>query len=187
MAMRCRALTAMGVAALFTASGCGGGSSDADPSAGGGAFLAFAPAFQGFRTWPATPLAGEPVPESPHTAGPRVVYVNRAPAAGSSAFPLGTVIVKELAGTATDPSRIFAMVKRGGGFNAAGAAGWEWFELQTTSAAPDSPVAIVWRGVGPPLGEVYGGDPNGGCNGCHAGARANDFVQTPALALSSLR
>ena len=177
-------VTALALSALLAGTGCGG-AGDADPSAEGGSFLAFASAFEGFRTWPSTPLGGTPIPESPHTSGPRVVYVNRAPAAGSTAFHVGTVIVKEFAGTAADPARIFAMVKRGGGFNSAGAAGWEWFELQATSAAPESLVAIVWRGVGPPLGEIYGGDPNGGCNGCHAGARASDFVQTPGLALSS--
>ena len=179
------AAAALALVTLLAGTGCGG--RDADPSAEGASFLAFASAFEGFRTWPSTPLDGAPIAESPHTSGPRVVYVNRAPAAGSTAFPVGTVIVKEFAGTAADPAKIFAMVKRGGGFNSAGAAGWEWFELQTPSAAPGSPVAIVWRGVGPPLGEIYGGDPNGGCNGCHAGARANDFVQTPGLALSSAR
>jgi hypothetical protein len=180
------AAATLALGALLASTGCGG-DGDADPAAEGASFLAFASAFEGFRTWPSTPLSGEPIAESPHTSGPRVVYVNRAPAAGSTAFPVGTVIVKELAGTAADPPKIFAMVKRGAGFNSAGAAGWEWFELQAASAAPESPVAIVWRGVGPPLGEMYGGDPNGGCNGCHTGARATDFVQTPGLALSSFQ
>jgi hypothetical protein len=180
------AAAALTLGALLASTGCGGGG-DADPAAQGGTFLAFASAFEGFRAWPSTPLSGEPIAGSPHTSGPRVVYVNRAPAAGSTAFPVGTVIVKELAGTAAAPAKIFAMVKRGGGFNSAGAAGWEWFELHSTSAAPERPVAIVWRGVGPPLGEVYGGDPNGGCNGCHTRARASDFVQTRGLALSSFQ
>jgi len=65
-------------------------------------------------------------------------YIKRPPASGSSEFPVGTLIVKEATG-GTIPHEIFAMAKRGGGFNR-DAPGWEWFELQ------DQPVVIVWRG-----------------------------------------
>ncbi len=43
------------------------------------------------------------------------------------------------------------MVKRGGGFNAEGAVGWEWFEL---TERDDESVAIKWRGVSAPSGEA---------------------------------
>ena len=71
-------------------------------------------------------------------------------------------------------------MKRGGGYNEAGAKGWEWFELQHVTL---DEVTFVWRGVGPPSTEAgYGGDPNG-CNNCHAAAEANDWVAAPDLKL----
>jgi hypothetical protein len=69
-------------------------------------------------------------------------------------------------------------VKRGGDFNAAGAKNWEYFELQ------ENPVKYIWRGLGPPLGDTYGGDPNG-CNNCHEQCAANDYICSPKLQLSS--
>jgi hypothetical protein len=71
------------------------------------------------------------------------------------------------------------MAKRGCGFNAAGARGWEWMELSET---PDG-VTVVWRGLGPPAGEVYGGDP-AGCNSCHAACSDNDSVCSSPLRLT---
>jgi hypothetical protein len=38
--------------------------------------------------------------------------------------------------------------------------------------------------VGPPLGEVYGGDPNAGCNTCHRDC-GNDGVCAPAVSLAN--
>jgi hypothetical protein len=73
----------------------------------------------------------------------------------------------------------FAMVKRGGDFNSEGARGWEWFELEDVE---DGGVLIVWRGVGPPADEGYGGDPLTGCNECHTPGN-NDCVLAPALDL----
>ena len=68
--------------------------------------------------------------------------------------------------------------KRGLGYNATGARNWEWFEL---AESPDR-VLIVWRGVGPPTNDSYGGDPNGGCNACHARCGApTDFICSPSL------
>ena len=167
-------LTALGITAL--ASACGGGG--AEEGAQGDTFLAFPSTFQSFRSWEAFALTGQEIPNSPHTSGPRTVYLKARPAHGATEFPVGTVIVKEFAAD----GKIFAMVKRGGSYNTTGAKGWEWFELTTPS---DTAVTIAWRGVGPPAGEKYGGDPNGGCNGCHGGARTNDFVQTAPLTLSN--
>ena len=157
------------------------GSSPADPGEQGDVVVAFSSSFVGFHSWETFFLTSEPIASSPHTSGPRTVYLNKRPPTGSTSFPVGTIIVKEL--TAPDDTKnTFAMVKRGGGYNAAGATDWEWFELVPGS---DQAISIIWRGVGPPVGEKYGGDPNGGCNGCHANAKANDFVQATPLSLSS--
>jgi hypothetical protein len=152
--------------------GCG-------PGGGGGApvegdtFLAFASSFKDFRTWESFPV-DEVDDATVHTTGPRVEYLNERPDDGSSAFPVRTIIVKEFTEGALADRKVFAMVKRGGDYNLKGAAGWEWFELQNLD---DSTVDIVWRGVGPPVGEKYGGDPNASCNSCHKGAANNDFVR----------
>jgi hypothetical protein len=142
-------------------------------------FLAFAPDFEGYRSWEAFPVPDGGAANGVHTAAPRVEYLNHRPPHGSVAYPVGTIIVHEVAPGAADV-KTFAMVKRGGDYNRAGAAGWEWFEL---TRGPTATLAILWRGVGPPSGEMYGGDPSGGCNGCHGGARGDDFVQSAALDL----
>ncbi len=160
--------------------GCSSGGGDDAPV--GDTFIAFATNFTGFRDWTATVIDDGSTPASTHLMGKRVVYLNKAPPPGSTEFPVGTIIVKELEENAAGELQVFAMVKRGGGYNSKGAADWEWFELQDIG---DEKVKIVWHGVGPPVGEKYAGDPNGGCNVCHGGAADNDFVQTPALDLDS--
>ena len=55
-----------------------------------------------------------------------------------------------------------------------GARDWEWFEII------EDPTTIVWRGLGPPNGESYGGDPDA-CNSCHTQCAGNDFVCSPTL------
>jgi hypothetical protein len=77
---------------------------------------------------------------------------------------------------------IFASAKRGADFNTDGASGWEWFELLE---ATDGTVSIKWRGVGPPVGEVYGGDGQAGCNACHSMYVPNDYVASPKLQLAN--
>ena len=72
------------------------------------------------------------------------------------------------------------MVKRGGDFNEAGATGWEWLELKIGEGDP----AILWRGVGPPVGEGYAQGAT--CNDCHGSAKKNDFVQSTPLTLDRL-
>ena len=143
-------------------------------------FIAFASTFQTFRTWPSFPSPG-PTDDGtfpPDVLGPRTQYVNRVPPHGATEFPIGTVIVEARESGA---KKIFAAVKRGRDFNRTGARNWEWFEL---AESPDR-VLIVWRGVGPPTNDSYGGDPNGGCNSCHAKCGAtNDFICSSALQLS---
>lgn len=168
-------------------SGCGrqeGGRAAQAAEPRGEPFVAFERDFAGFRDWPRV----ETGPANPqgitHVAGRRRVYVNARPLAGAGdrrgSFPVGTVLIKEILDGAAEGHRIFAMVKRGGGYNAGGARGWEWFEL---AARPDDTLAIVWRGINAPKGEDYGGDPQGGCNDCHGRAGKNDFVRSPGLRL----
>ena len=107
--------------------------------------------------------------------GPKILVARKA-------LPVGTIIVKEATG-GTMAHELFAMVKRGGGFNS-GAPGWEWFELENLDDGKDG-VKIVWRGFGPPVGEEYGGDAEGGCNKCHGACSGNDSVCSSALQLTN--
>ena len=158
---------------------------ESSSSATGGAsrtFLASEADFAGFRTWQNVPGESASPPVSVHTTGPRTVYVHPFPTHGEKSFPVGTIIVKEVETGDIPTRKVFAMVKRGGGFNASGAKDWEFIELTNVD---DTHVQILWRGVSPPLGEGYLAG-NGGCNGCHAASPSNDFVQTTGLQLSSL-
>jgi hypothetical protein len=159
--------------ALVLAAGCSGSSGGADA---GDTFIAFNSSFAPFRTWTMVhdDLEDPDGMLGSGVAGPRDQYINMLPPAGSTEFPIGTIIVE----VRTDTGKIFASVKRGGDFNAAGAKNWEYFELQ------ENPVMYIWRGLGPPLGDTYGGDPNG-CNNCHEQCAANDYICSPKLQLSS--
>ena len=137
-------------------------------------FIALERNFQGFQDWARVDLPDRPEQGNTHLAGETHEYINAAPARGTKVFPVGTIFVKTV--ESKKKSDIFAMVKRGNGFNASG---WEWFGLR---ARTDGSVAIVWRGVNAPDGEAYGGDPLGGCNGCHGAAAKNDSVHAYSLA-----
>lgn len=153
---------------------CGPGA-EPGPADAGDVFVAFQSSFEGYRTWESFQVDGH-VQGVSHLAGPRTVYLSARPPKGSTAFPIGTRIVKEM----NDGSaQVFAMAKRGGGYNPTGAHDWEWFELKLVEA---DQLRIQWRGVGPPAGEKYAGDPNGGCNGCHVGSEPNDYVSSVKLA-----
>lgn len=141
-------------------------------------FVAFAADFSGYRHWEKQELLSGELQGDVHSTGQRTLYLSRRPPRGSRVWPAGTLLVKAVPGS----GRVFAQVKRGGDFNAPAAPGWEWFELQHTTAED---VTVVWRGFGPPTGEGYGGDPNG-CNVCHGLAAANDYVAAPGLRLSEL-
>lgn len=153
-------------------------------------FIAQNADFADYRSWPSV-VVGEAAIENGHPAGERRVYVSHLPADDAEAFDVGTVFVKEGAGLEVEGgtgTEIHAMVKRGGGFNADGAVGWEWFELGLSTT--NSPI-IVWRGQEPPDGESYGcllGDcasPLGQCNTCHQAATNNDFILSPGLTLGN--
>jgi hypothetical protein len=162
---------------LFALVACSSGSSGG--GGGGGTpdvFVAFAQDFAGYQKWESFAIPAGNVADFPDLTGPRTVYLRARPPTGSKEFPVGTMIVKEIPAS----SKIFAMVKRGGSYNTQGAANWEWFEL-----ANGADTTIVWRGVGPPLGEQYGGNP-ATCNDCHRGSASNDFVRSPPLTLEQL-
>ena len=147
-------------------------------------FVALQRDFRGFEGWHRFQLAGEAF--DGHPIAPRTVYVNRLPAPGETELSVGTIVLKTLEDGERSNWLIHAMAKRGGGFNADGARGWEWFELVLST--DDEPV-IVWRGLGPPENHGYtviGARPDdmrtdGDCNGCHAGAIATDYVHTPEV------
>jgi len=138
----------------------------------GSSFIALERDFAGYRSWTSYDLRLDGGVTGAHTSNPRVVYVNRLPEAGATEFPRGAMLVKE------SPFNIFAMAKRGGGYNANGARGWEWFELLRDETSGQ--VSIVWRGLGPPAGEMYG-KAGQTCNECHGAHVANDSVLSPPL------
>jgi hypothetical protein len=193
----------------FLALSCGEPTESASPD---DVFVAFAEDFRGYHSWQSFDVSktarAVPPEESPdagqadasagleaadggeaeagieaiHVGKQVIEYVKELPASGNDAFPVGTLIVKESTDPGTEP-RIFAMAKRGGSYNKR-APGWEWFELEGIGDDRDG-VKIIWRGVGPPKGETYGGDPNGGCNGCHGACTRNDSVCSAPLTLSN--
>jgi hypothetical protein len=142
-------------------------------------YVAFERDFQGFREWDGGAFEERPARGQTHYAGEQRYFIH-GPEREGAEFPVGTMIVKQARLEARPEGQLFAMVKRGGQYNPEGARGWEWFEL---AEREDHSVAIKWRGVSAPSGEQYGGDPHGTCNVCHAEAKANDFVKSPALAL----
>ncbi|HEV7557337.1 MAG TPA: hypothetical protein VGO00_17840 [Kofleriaceae bacterium] len=166
--------------AVVVLAACGGGGSNGDADSGD-TFIAFSSSFAPFRSWthfhsdgPTEANCGM-TPCPPNVLGAREQYISATPPSGSSEFPIGSMIVEVRA----SDGKIFAGAKRGGEFNSGGAKNWEFFELT------ENPVTIFWRGLGPPLGDTYGGDPNG-CNTCHINCGSNnDYVCSAQLQLSS--
>ncbi len=129
-------------------------------------FIAFSSSFTDFRSWTAFHSDGPaPGTQPSDILGPRTHYLNMVPPHDAVEFPVGTIVVEAME---NGSGHIVAAVKRGGGFN--GGRNWEWFEIQ------ENPIAIVWRGLGPPNGESYGGDPDG-CNTCHAVCGADNDLR----------
>jgi hypothetical protein len=179
----------LGLVSLITLLGC-----DREPPVSlprAEPFIALERDFQGLEDWHQIDLPEREAQGVTHLAGDAVEYVNQVPRPGQKSFPVGTILVKRMT-SGERKNDMFAMVKRGGGFNAAGAHGWEWFELVRRE---DDSIGIKWRGIDAPFGESYSqtadsskeeGDPMGGCNGCHEMATKNDFVLTAELTLSKL-
>jgi hypothetical protein len=142
-------------------------------------FIANEATFQGFRSWTAFHSDGPPPASvSIDVRGPRTQYLNKVPQHRSTSFPVGTIIVEARESGA---KLIFAAVKRGGGYNAAGAVDWEWFELDEDPSS--GAVSILWRGLGPPAtNNHYGGTDR--CNFCHMSCADNDYACSEKLKLS---
>ena len=148
-----------------------------------GTFIALERDFQGFRGWRRIQV-GDAVIADGHAAGPRFAYVSSLAADGS--YPTGTMIVKTVETGDETTWTIHARAKRGGGFNAQGALGWEWFELHTFTSGQTS---ILWRGEKPPADHGYEALPGLGattsseasCNSCHTGASDGDSILAPPL------
>lgn len=174
-----RGVVAASCALLFA---CSSESGDDSNATTGSTYLAFATSFKNYKSWEKFPVTVGDANDV-HVMGPRTEYLNKRPPKGATEFPVGTILVKELEDGPELDRKVFAMVKRGGDYNATGARGWEWFELKNEAGGN---VTIVWRGLGPPAGEKYGGDPTGGCNSCHGTAKAQDFVNSSGLAPQNL-
>ena len=156
-------------------------SEDAPPDSGGsGSFIALAPDFADFATWPAITLGAMDGTRG-HDAGISRIHLRGVVPAPSEPFATGTILVKV---TETTPSvvdwEVHAMVKRGGDYNATGAVGWEWFDLALTA---DGEPVITWRGEGSASDPgSYGGlETDAGpfaqtCNGCHGVVDYDDYV-----------
>lgn len=151
----------------------------------GGEFVAVPSDFADYPSWPSYDLgdgdAGTLGDACAHLANvPRVAFVNKTPPHGSTEFPVGTMIVKQIR-TTSDPSTwaVFGMAKRGGEFNpGSGCDAWEWYGLY----APDSGTGFQWSGTQPGGGDPYASC--GACSSCHSAAQTNDCVIAPELSLS---
>jgi hypothetical protein len=170
-------VAALGAAAL-SACGAPGSADSSDGASDGSTFIAFGDDFSHFTAWKSFQDDVGPSTD-PHTMGPRTEYINALPPEGATRFPVGTIIVKVIEDTAT----IFAMVKRGGGFNADGAVEWEWFELGDNG---DGTYAVQWRGVAPTSSTDPYTKMGNTCNDCHGGFASNDYVESTKLQLSVL-
>jgi hypothetical protein len=180
--MRRSLLPSFSLALLLGSAACGGGGDSPSDAGAPASFVAYESTFTGFHAWSnavAAPSAGSSG-DGLHGVGPMQVYWSQSPPHGSTSFPVGTIIVKETQDTDVTQRIVFAMVKRGDGFNSGGTNGWEWFSLKD---AADGTASILWRGVVPPTGEVYANQAIGDCNGCHT-QTTNDGVWDAALQLS---
>lgn len=173
------------VPALITLGVLAGCASDPPPSPG--EFIAIERDFESFDEWTMFDRGSQPVGPS-HPDGSTLIYINRLPSPASTQFSTGTIIVRVTPAGAPELWEVHAMVKRGGEYNAAGARGWEFFDLLLETVGDDLVPRIRWRGEGPAMGDGYT-IPDGGvvlsCNHCHASAIENDSVLDPDLDLRS--
>lgn len=151
-------------------------------------FIALQSHFADFTTWPKTKL-GEGALMG-HPMGPRYGYLKQPAPAGATRYPVGALIVKTIEnGASMQEWDVFAMAKRGGGYNPGGAKDWEFFTLKMNGAG----VPIIFsRGTNPVDADVDGGNGNYldpgmtgvTCNRCHGvvGTEVNDHVLSAALA-----
>jgi hypothetical protein len=166
--------------AIAATAGCGGSQGDV--------FIALQSDFAEYAGWPSYALGDAAL--AGHPPGQRVAYLSQKAPPGATHYPVGTLIVKEVRAAAApaDPTQwdLFAMVKRGGGYDEVGARDWEFFILERNAAG--TPV-IISRGIAPSDngdgGAVYGGAAASGvtCNACHGalGTEQTDHILSPLL------
>lgn len=165
-----------------------GACDEAPASPAPGEFVAIERDFAGFDRWTVFARGtGAAIPPA-HLAGEGFVYVSALPPHGATEFPVGTMIVRVTTGGGPAEWEAHAMVKRGGDYNAAGARGWEFFDLRLDAATDPLTPRVVWRGESPPMGDGYSVPDGGailGCNHCHSVAEDNDSVLGDELDLRS--
>jgi hypothetical protein len=142
-------------------------------------FIALDRDFANFRQWEEVDFGQESI--DGHPSGDSHGFLSRRTKGAS--YPVGTLIVKAF----LPGWELFAMAKRGGGFNARGAVDWEFFRLKLVNDTP----LIVSRGI-----FAFDPDSDGGvgygaagtvldslCNSCHGTAEsaATDHVLSPAF------
>ncbi len=137
--------------------------------------------FAGYRTWDVIDVVtevsdllagrahGAAVDGSTRTVFKKQLFAN--PDTLEEGYPIGTVLVKEIADADDNITGVVAMVKRGADF-AVGGGDWEWFILEAETGA------IVDDEDGQPRRGAMLND--GGCVGCHTAATSAgvgiDFV-----------
>jgi hypothetical protein len=160
-----------------------------DGSGGRDVFIALQRDFSDFRDWMRFPLRTAVMHAG--ISGPVAAYLNELPPEDAREFPIGTFEVKTVEIDPATEWTIHAMYKRGGGFNAQGALGWEYVDLAIND--DDVPV-IMWRGERPPSDHGYESLLGGGvdpalevdCNSCHAGGD-DAAILSDELRLEALR
>ena len=163
---------------VLALAGCGGAPATSDEM-----YIAQQSDFASYMTWGAIDL-GMATDTTGHPVGEEYGYRNKQPKGGK--YPVGTILVKEIHVDDVETDwELFAMVKRGGDYNAGGAVGWEYFTLRLN--AQDIPI-IETRGPNPAdtdsNGHGYGQAENGvTCNRCHAapGNDVNDYTLSAGL------
>lgn len=153
------------VALLLTACTCGA-PEDTTPST----FVATEADFVDFDRWERFERSDQSFLPS-HLGGETYVYLNRRPPEGAERYPVGTIVIRVTqAGPASD-WEVHAMALRGDGYNAEGAVGWEYFDLEIERTGEQLTPRIHWRGEGPgDEGDGYAHGAEGvqlGCNHCH--------------------
>lgn len=174
---------------LFTGFLCAAvsGCTEGDPSS---VFIALQSDFATFESWPRYFLGSGPL--EGHPAGARYGFIKESAPKGAATYPVGSIIVKTVEfGMTKQEWELFAMAKRGGGFNSGGAKDWEFFTLRmSTSGVP----IIISRGSNPADGDADGGSTGHGysdttgtgvtCNRCHglSGTERQDHILASVLA-----
>ncbi len=152
-----------------------------DPRQGPGTFIAFDQDFAGYRSWQTFDL-GVMTPPG-HPMGQQVLFASRPLPVGATRFEDRTIIIREIRSD-PDPTKwdLFAMARRGGGYNASGAVDWEFFILSLDSQGVPH---IVSRGISPSETSTSPYHPGEGitCNTCHGNddARRGDCVLSQEL------